>query len=200
MPLPVIANVDRVTLNWRSSESGIVAANVMHFGTNGASPSALADDLLNTIDAAGGTLFEALSANMFIESVDVIPLDGTTATVIVPADGATNTNLQGQSSGGEEPAVAVTVSLKTDTRGRRHRGRIYLPCVGESAITDGFIDSTRLANMQTAWDDIVTGGLVGGELLKVASYRDRAALNVTSCVVRRGASTQRRRQSRLSFP
>lgn len=50
---------------------------------------------------------------------------------------------------------AVVVSLRTQYAGRRYRGRIYLPGLVSTYISNGTVTTTQRNAMQTTWDDII---------------------------------------------
>jgi hypothetical protein len=203
MPLPVITNVTRVAFHWFDSHTGGDAVNVMHFRNTAGT----VDDLLDEIEdwVTGGTpahgpaLWDAVSSGTYVDSMSATKLDGTSATIVRPVLGVSNTAWQGQSGGGSLPAVAATVSLATATRGRSHRGRIFLPTLGESAMTDGLVAGGIRTAMQVGWDDFLDqfNDPAGPGALVVASYKLHTSSDVTSLVVKSHVSTQRRRQKRL---
>lgn len=193
MPLPVITDVFRCSLEWRSSSvSGITAANVIHvLNTTGTST-----DVYNHFNAnVTAAMWNALSTDMEVFQVKITPLDGvsptTTHTTGTPA------KWKGGAGSGPEPAVAEVITLYTNFRGRRNRGRVFLPGVAEGVIEDGLIGNTTTAGVQTAWETFLTAMGTAGSTLVVASYLDADANTVTSLTVREVAATQRRRQSRL---
>src|SRR6266576_425778 len=135
-PTPVIADVFRVTLNWKRGTER-PAANVLHFKA----PTANETDVFNTIDAnVVRGMWALVSSAVGVESIDILPLDGTSAS----SRHSTGLPLKwtGEEPGGVIPNGCALVSLRTGLRGRSNRGRIYLPFVGESGQDDGALSAT----------------------------------------------------------
>jgi hypothetical protein len=210
-PLPVISGVQRVAFNWRVGTSGPTATNVMHF--KGASTDTLAlKNLLNTTITTNMWFGVAIGTGVY--EVEITPLDGTSATVVYPVSGGGwNGSLTATQ---HSPATATVVSFKTATRGRRARGRIYIPFQDEQVMNGGITTSSVTA-AQTAWDTFRTAMATGTYPLVVASYGHSLhktktsgggftmtpvtwtpdSYPVTSIQVETTFGTQRRRQSRL---
>jgi hypothetical protein len=142
------------------------------------------------------------------------PLDGTTATQLFAVTGAKWAGWGG--TGDYLPAGAVVVSLRTAKRGRRARGRVFLPFVAELSQVNGALASAPTSN-QTAWDAFRTGMATASMPLTVASYGHglhktkgtgggytmtpvtwpAEQNNVTSSIVETALGTMRPRQSRV---
>jgi hypothetical protein len=190
-PLPVIADVNRVSFEWfNAGQNG--AANVMHFSAPGKTPLQIYTLLASTV---APHMWEAVSADGRISEVRITPLDGTspTQTFVTPV----STEWEGQSSGAIVPAVACVVKLATAIRGRSYRGRLFLPWLGEGSINAGFVDTTPLALMVSAWGSFANAMETGGVALGVASYKLATWHQAINVGVEHACATQRRRQSRL---
>jgi hypothetical protein len=181
MPLPVIADTYRVSLEWLNS-NGQHATNVMHI--HGAGQTAL--DVLNQYDSlVTADMWDCVSSSGQVVELRCIKLDGT-------SDG----RWQGNASGQPIAQACGMVKMITGVRGRSNRGRLYLPWVAEDVQSGGFISSAVVATMQTAWDAWLAAmpGTLGSTA--VASYRHANQHPVTAIVVESPTGTQRRRQQR----
>lgn len=210
-PLPTITGVHRVALSWRAGASGPYAANVMHFYGASVDPDALKTAIDANVTAA---MWVGMTSNTVCYQLTITPLDGTSATRTYAVSGTKWTGTA--ASVGTSPASAVVVSLKTNSRGRRYRGRIYLPFADETYIAGGSLSVTPTAG-QTAWDTFRAAMATATFPLHVASYGRSYhktgghgapitytpvtwagfSTAVTSCTVETVLGTQRRRQSRL---
>jgi len=194
--LPVIANTKRVAFEWSSGSKS--AANVMHFQSTSALSSSGLAAMIH--DALQDNMWAATVAGASVSNLHITPLDGTSPSVDIATDFGTNSKWQGGASGTAIDAVAQGITFYTDERGRRRRGRIYIPFIAESVYTDGYIGDVVTEDVNTAWGAFLNAMVANtnSTALVVASYRDAVATQVTSIVTHRKARTQRRRQSRLS--
>jgi len=193
-PLPTIAGCFRVTWNF-AQYLGITPRIVQHY----LAADSTAEELGQAIwEEMVNGFWEPMHASFEPQSLDVIKLDGTSASVNVPRAGFfTGTTCEG--SGQIVPQAAAVMSLKTNVRGPRGRGRSYVGPVVESMISDGVIDDTPLDDMYGAWQTTL-GALALRDpviALAVASYVHEEAHPVTSVVPRKLLGTQRRRQDQL---
>lgn len=210
-PLPTIDGIHRVAFSWRASLSGPFAANVMHFHGASSDP----DGCKAAIDAnVTSGMWPGVPTTCSVYQLAITPLDGSSATRLYPVTGAKWAGTA--TASGISPASAVVVSLKTAKRGRRYRGRVYLPFIDESAIAGGSLSVTPTA-AQTAWDTFRSAMATSLWPLHIASYGrsfhksggkgapitltpvswSAFSEPVTSCGVEQVLGTQRRRQSRL---
>lgn len=183
----------------------------MHF--KGASTDTLA--LKNALDAnASANMWIGTSTSTTIYELSITPLDGTSATIVYPVTGAKWAGTMAHSD--YSPASAAVISLKTATRGRRARGRLFIPFQQEAAITNGTIPGA-LTTFQTAWDTFRTAMTTALYPLVIASYGHSLhktktsgggftmtpvtwtpdSYVVTSATIESTLGTMRRRQSRL---
>jgi len=191
MPLPVIADVFRVTFNWHP-DSGITPRNVIHIGC----PSGTEAEVGAAVVAAlQDHQFEGLSAAHVLDSVTVLKLDGSTAGLDVAGGGYNS----GSGSGDTIPASAIVVSFQTGHRGSRGRGRIYIGPVLEVVNTAGEIGSGTSDEIRTAWEDFQTALEAGSPACTqvVASYVHADANAVANYRCDTILGTQRRRQDQL---
>ena len=195
--LPVIADTFRVTLNWGTFRS-VTPRNVMNILSSTGNEADIGSAIDQAIAALASPshLFHALPDGFVCSNVDILPLDGTTASLNYVLD----TNLTGGAGSGDmSPASSALVHFGTGVRGPRGRGRVYAGPIAESRMSDGVLDSTSRTLMAAAWFTFRT------ELntatppceLVVASYVHADQNEVTSSSVRNLVATQRRRQDQL---
>lgn len=189
--LPVIANVYRVALVWYGGTLG-TAVNVLHFrGTPGS-----AAGLYTAIDAnADDDMWGCAPTGVNVTSVDITPLDGSTATVENGTGGGAKWS--GKSGGQGIPQASYILKLRTAKRGLSYRGRIYLPWLSESLYEVGVVDAGQRVATTTAWTTFRTAVAAAGYTMVVASYKLSSAELVTTAAIEQYAGTQRRRQERL---
>jgi hypothetical protein len=155
--------------------------------------------------AIGIDVGAALVANMWhpavstanFNDISVTPLDGSSATVkvsMVPYDSA------GSTSGAWSPASAAVVSIQTAKRGRSYRGRLYIPFIGEAAISDGSLVSGQADDVLAGFTSFKAALTTAGVEWVVASYKHSTAELVTGFYVMSQLGTQRRRQTRVRYP
>ena len=194
-PLPVITDTFRCAFKWQSS-TGQTAINVLHFTT--LAPATAPDVFEMLQDTWTRNMTFVVSNTAIINEIDITPLDGTSATFT----GATGGGLQWTGSAGGDfvPALACVVKLQTASRGRSHRGRIFLPFVGEAENVNGVLNAGDVATMQTDWNAFLAAVKVDATTpanLMVASYKLALAFGVVNANVEGIGATQRRRQGRL---
>lgn len=189
-PLPVIADVYRVSLNWlRGSERR--AVNVLHFSAPGKTET----DVFTAIDAhVTGTMWESVSSATIIDRVDILKLDGTSTTHGHATD--LTGKWQGSGSSAIIPQGAHVVSLRSDLRGRSNRGRVYLPFVSESVQDDGKLTSAVIADVLAGWGAFANAMATDGVALGIASYKHSNWHQATNIIVGSSLKTQRRRAGR----
>jgi len=216
MPLPVLDTgpAFHVALKWTDGTQ--YAINTLSFHVDAAGTAA---DLATALDAqylAAMTPDQADTAK--VTEYAITPYDGTSsATPFTPAVG----KWIGHTGGQWVPQVATVVSFHTGVGSRRARGRIYLPFMTESSITDGFLTSGSEVTMIPAWntflsamaddgftpivastilshtktvhnsDGSVTRGVPDGGPITATSF------NIITATIKTKLATQRRRQSRL---
>lgn len=130
-----------------------------------------------------------------VQEYVLTPLDGSGLSVL------TSTGLPAKWKGTQAladtvPQAAPIIKLTTAKRGRRFRGRIYLPFPQETALNSSLLDQTIRTAMQTAWNTWRTAMSSAGFPLVVASYANANKENVTATFVEQLLATQRRRQPR----
>jgi hypothetical protein len=164
----------------------------MHFG-------ALASDEDTVFDAINDhvvdDMFQHTVVGVSIERVDILKLDGVSATksYIIPDV----TNWRGTASGEVTIAVAAIVKLQTGLQGPANRGRIFLPWVAESRQNHGVLSGTVASDLTTAWNAFQTAITAEGVLLVVASYKNEEIHSVINLVGEAACGTQRRRQQAI---
>lgn len=187
-PLPVIANVYRVTFNWETS-GGLAAHNVMHFRA----PSKTADDVFDDIDGQMDFgLWDTVFTGATIASLDILKLDGTSPTQIFPTD----LSAKWKGNGGSQfnaLQVCGLIKLGTTQRGPRGRGRVFLPFTSEQGVTNGFIDADVANSCTISWGTFLLGMAAAGSHVCVASYVHADSHDVTRTECERRTATQRRR-------
>jgi len=186
MPLPVISDVFRVTLNWGPAH-GLSPRNVLHFEAASGDEVALATTLTDNFT---DSMWQPVMQDWAFSSLDIIKLDGVSATVTVPIDP------QGSLTSGDWiPNEAVIVSLHTGVRGPKGRGRVYLGPIAESVQNGGLY--TSVSSLTTAWSDFANAMSTDGKPWVVASYAHAEAHQVTSLHVPGLVGSQRRRLDAL---
>lgn len=193
VPLPVITNCFRVVLNWVCAAGpGQRAVNVMHV----VAPGKTQDQIYAAFDTnMHSSLWENVSSDSGVETVDITPLDGSTATLEY-VTGLTS-KWMGNASVGAMIAVAQVVKFRTGIRGRSYRGHIYLPFTSEAQYAVGEFNNTDTNSCQAAWRTFASNIEAAGVTPVVASYKLSTAAIITAIDVETPAATQRRRQSRL---
>lgn len=188
MALPVIENCFRVTWNFATYE-GVTPRVVQHYLWASADEGELGGNLWDNCVAG---MFLPMHENFEPQSLDVLALDGVGATNVVGRP----TGVPDLCNGGDNivPAVAAVLSLRTEVRGPKARGRSYIGPVCEPNITNGVIVGDAL-NLPEIWSDF--NGLLG-EVdpaigMCVASYTHEEAYPVRSFSLDPVAGTQRRR-------
>jgi hypothetical protein len=192
-PLPILAGVTRTALNYTFAPGG-TATNVIHI-FSALDPVSLADLIEDSVPTTGSAMWAPMSSSARLSSLDLLPLDGTTATYTRELD--TLSQYYGQGGGPAMLAVAALVRVQTATRGRSNQGRIFIPFVGESVYDNGRILSSPVDDCTNGWNEFRDNLLAGDANVVVASYKHRDAHEATSFSCRVKAATQRRRQERL---
>lgn len=196
-PLPIITNVIRCAVEGHLS-NGKNWANVMHFRKATATSFVAA---ITTLDPLVVALYDSTFTGGFnlkgtwrtsqgIDQIVYTPLDGTSASTIIAHSIAgleTNDALPQQTS--------QVVTWYTALRGRRHRGRTFLPpeCEGDNG-ANGTPGSP--AGLQTQYNQWLASFGATGLNPVVASYKFASAEDVTRFLVRGIWATQRRRELR----
>lgn len=192
MPLPVIADTFRCTLNW-STFGGVTPRNVFHLQ----SPTAGEEEVGTAIhDAWTDDMAGCVSDQFLIDSVTVLKLDGTSAGIDTPM----GAGFAGQASGDIMPSSALVLSLKTGHRGPSGRGRMYLGPTTEADCSGGFYDgSVTRTDIITAWANFAAAVLADTAncLFGVASYHDEEFRGIFNIGIKDVLGTQRRRQDQL---
>jgi hypothetical protein len=210
-PLPVIDGIHRVAFQWRIGAGGQTAVNVMHFHGASVDPGGLRTAIDTNVTA---TMWTGIVSTAAVYQLTITPLDGASATQLFSVSG---TKWAGTITGSDfVPQAAAIVSLRTALRGRRNRGRIYLPFYSEQNIQNGTVFGTLTA-VQAAWDAFRAAMKTASWPLHIASYghslhRTRSpgggyvltpvtwppvSNEVISSSYELNLGTQRRRQSRL---
>lgn len=163
MTLPIIPFCFRCVFHWNSLGGADHAVSVQHFS----SPDLALDSVAAAIDASVQThQFEGLTDDTIAETVDVTPLDGTTATQTFGLN-----NWHG-SSGSGDPLIgqAIMVEGQTGIRGPSNRGRLFLPSPVESVVTTGELILANANEIAAAWNDYQTALIAADLAMGVASY------------------------------
>jgi hypothetical protein len=189
MALPEIANTYRCTLLW-SNFLGVAPRNVFHVFSDTGNET----DVFNTLEAnLSDGMFDALVNSYTLDQIAIIALDSNSATHI--HDSAAGIN--GGAEGSPIPASAAVVSFRTNTRGSRGRGRMYVGPIGEDKQDHGVLASASQGAMQSAWDDFREAMVGDGRPLVVASYAHADQHAVVTSTVDTLCGTMRRRQDQL---
>jgi hypothetical protein len=178
MPLPVISNVVRAAVRG-TCPSGQRWINVLHFHWTGAgSPianiAALHTQVLKlyTGPAYAGGLGAGLALNnssvpQTCDDVTYTPLDGSTASAVVNVGVAATGAVQMQPS-----EVAMVTTLRSLTRGRSFRGRVYLPPKDTGVITSvGVISPAIITAYLAQWNGFNAAAGAANWTHVIASYK-----------------------------
>jgi len=191
-PLPTIPNVVRLDFDW-PSVSGVKPHNTLHVLTNSTDLEQIALDVGTAYSATADSPWTPMYSGYTISTIDVTPLDGSTARQTHPL----GTSMGGAGTGGLLPAVAALVHFSTNRRGPRGRGRQYIGPVGEAGVSDGLMLSPTLVT--DAWNEFNDNLAETDSLMSlcVASYTHSDVHGVTGIVCKTPVATQRRRQRQL---
>ncbi len=177
MPLPVIADVCRVTLSG-IVEGGVGWSNTLHIARTGTTSWST---LIPLIDAEISKLYAQVGYGAGKYGWAQYCTDGTTfkQATYTPLDGASasttlNHSQTGVSTQSAPPAQnAMSITLKSGLRGRSYRGRVFWVCNSREVMSpDGTIAQADLDGTVLAFQafNAALGGLVGPCGLVVASY------------------------------
>lgn len=185
-PLPVIAGVSRVTLNY-AAIGGVSPRNVLHFSQ----ASGGVTELRDALDASWQDDQAVVMLSDFEPtSYDILPLDGTTPAASFPfPSGVTFCD----GSGDVVPEAAAVMSFRTSQRGPRGRGRCFVGPCSEGNINNGQVTGSALISMPDAWNAFQSALNDLDVSLVVASYVHEDANVVTSLTLDHALGTQRRR-------
>lgn len=190
-PLPVIADVYRVTWNWHTAD-GTTPVNVTHFSAPGKTRTQL---FLIILSHASPGMWGAQCSSDNVLSLSILPLDGSGATSdLVISD---ITNFRGAKSGEAIPAVCNIIKLQTGLRGPRHRGRLFLPNVAEGAQNGGLLSGVIAGLVTAAWVTFALMVAGDGAAIGVASYRHADWNQAIALSCEEACGTQRRRQQQI---
>src|SRR6201988_545645 len=190
MPV-IIANTFLCTIIW-DRYLGIQPRNVLGVTSTG-------DKVhVGTVMAANWTtnMMDCILSGRTVSGISVLPLDGSSASYQAPISPPLGGS---QTSGTENPAQAVVISLKTALRGSAHRGRVYMGPVAARSATEGALHTGNASTMTTAWNGFITAlAAASPPIVLVVVSRKHLSTNVVgSLVVELPLGTQRRRQSQL---
>jgi len=192
--MPVVPSTIEVVVEYNGA-GGATAANVLHFVQIGGSfNQSTMDDLTAEWELFARTL---MSEDWIMSSVNrCIDLREDPPDEIF----AQNTPTAGAVLAPTLPAQCAVVLSLSGGGGRRRSGRIYLPGIAESSITDGSrLDPTMQAACADGLDQFVLDAVTNtGWLLAVYSRVNGTSVGVSSISVDGVVDTQRRRVSRLA--
>ena len=165
-PLPTIADVFRVTLDWQAGSSPL-CHNVMHFSA----PSKTSAQVFTAIDAhVTASMWDTVTTAAHVINVDVLPLDGTSPTL---SNVITGSPAKWAGNGGSDyssRAPAAIIKLATGIRGPANRGRVFLPFCSEQDFSSGRFDSSIVSAVTAGWVAFANAMASAGVALGVASY------------------------------
>jgi hypothetical protein len=194
-PLPTIPNIHRVTLNF-NQVNGVSPRNVFHVDGGTHTVQEVGLQLRACFTSSGAGLFEIVPTAYQFSDISIIPLDGHSATY----NQALSAPVTGGAGGTQgSPATAAVLSMHTNQRGPRGRGRLYIGPCSENFIADGVMDATKRTNMVATWTNFKSALFQGTTplVLVVASYVHSQANSVNSLSMNLICGTQRRRQDQL---
>lgn len=152
MPLPLIAGVVRAAVTGRVP-SLQPWANVWHFRYSGGASSP-GDSDIAALDAlfvrvysgaafgAGASWLSSCQTTVTLDKISYVRLDGTALGLEFPK------TLTGALTGNALPSeCAHVLTLRSNQRGRSHRGRVYMPCLSSTQMmADGKVNPTRVTS------------------------------------------------------
>lgn len=189
--LPIIDDCFRVSLIW-SDVAGAHPVNVMHFSSSAGDE----DSLASALDASWHNgQFGVVSTATSVVRYDILKLDGSAATKSYTPDPANSEGLEGQASGDPLLAYAVCVAFKTDFRGPRNRGRIFIGPLSENEVLAGTfvgVDNDVIAAQWSAFNTSLVG-TADAWLHGVASYKGHTFTGISQYRADLFPATQRRR-------
>lgn len=193
-PLPEIGNCIRVTLNW-NTVNGVTPRNVFHLITNSEDVTQIGSDLDDAFTGQSHNPFFAINASYELLSYLFTVLDGDSAGIVVPAQ----PGITGEASGQAIPQVAAVLSLRSNQRGPRGRGRLYLGPIGEDQQANGILNGSLASETAGAWAGVNTDLAASDSAasIGVASYTHADVHGVTHFSMRPQTGTQRRRLDQL---
>jgi hypothetical protein len=190
-PLPVIADVFRVSFEWESvyPDSPINVVNI-------SCPTGDEADVAAGVEAAfQPSQFDFISSAYSLSSLFVTKLDGVSAGQRFPL-----TPVTGGASGEIVSEQTAVVSLGTTQRGPRGRGRIYLGPTTEAMVAHGVMTSMVAASIASIWQDWANAMIAGSpsQAIGVASYlhADWNQATTITCKVNVGTQVRRLRRTR----
>lgn len=203
MPLPVITDVCRITLSGLV-EGGVGWSNTIHVARTSTGSWSTSIPL---IDAEISKLYSQAGYGAGKYGWAQYNTDGTTfkQATYTPLDGATasttiNHSGTGVSTQAALPAQnAMVITLKTGTRGRSYRGRVFWTCNSREVMNgDGTIAQADLDGTVLAWQAFNTalGALATPCGLVVASYKNATSNAVTGYQPRAVMGHQTHRRGR----
>jgi hypothetical protein len=163
MPIPVIADVFRCTLDWTGT-SPMTPVNVFHIECPGGNES----DVAAGIEASWvGSMFDQVSSAFAFSFVSIMPLDG-----VSPATPFPVTSHTGGAGGQPIPNQAQVLSIKTSQKGPRGRGRLYLGPITEDNVTGGYMVAATNNTIAAAWQTFANNLIANSPTMSlgVASY------------------------------
>jgi hypothetical protein len=195
MPLPVIADVFRVTLDWNTVD-GVTPRNVINVRcTDTSDVSDIAGAFSDAYSGLSVSPWKPMSSSAECGSLTILPLDGTSAGIEVFMD----THFFGSSGGSIVPSTAVLMKFQTSVRGPRGRGRQYIgPCT-EDVIDSGMITTTLRTDVHDAWVAFIEALATGSPSIEfgIASYVHADFNTLEQVICELAVGTQRRRQNQL---
>jgi hypothetical protein len=196
MPLPVIADVFQLRLDWSNTNAPRNASNNLYFRdvAGGQTEANLSTDFQASVLVG---MWTPVGTNSVINDFTVTKLDGASAGVVFQTGGAA----KWQGSGGSDIILqgCAVVSIKSLIRGPNGRGRIFLPWIGETNQTNGVIVPANVTAMQTAWNSFqVSMAAAGWEVVMVTQHASGggSAARLANYVCKPNLKTQRRRARR----
>jgi hypothetical protein len=196
MPLPVIANVIRASVEGHTS-SGHKWANVIHFRKDSALSFAAAIAILDPIldsryatnVTSGNAPVQSMKSTAGMDQIRYTPLDGSSATSVI-----THVHAGAQVDDALPASTCLVVTVRTAIRGRRARGRIYIgPWTEGANAAGGTPASTTVSGLAVQFESLRTSLTGSGVTLGVASYLAGQFNDAVACTVDPRWDTQRRR-------
>jgi hypothetical protein len=178
MPLPVIAATYRVSIGGAIAGGGRWSNTWHTYETLTGTPTLLqvADMEAQIRSFYVGGIMPFVASATTLDGSDVTPLDGTSGAIHYAY------SVAGSGSGDAlPPEVAEVLTLRTGARGRRARGRIFLPALTEAAVGAlGHLTSTMVTDILADAASMMTALAAINWQIGVASYGLSRRVNYTT--------------------
>src|SRR5690349_16533856 len=194
MPLPTIADVYRVAIDYGNAANLLTATNVIHVRAPASDETAV----FNALNARVTTeMWDPCTNQLTTNEVVVTKLDGTPDGIVFAGGSLSGEWRTDFGSDDFMPQGCALIKLSSSATGRSGRGRVYLPFISELKQSGGSVDPTSVTTCTSAWNDFIGNlGEMDGVFVCVASYLHSTSSDVVASRCESAIATQRRRNKR----